>query len=108
MQSKDKAEVKGKKPISIDKPTGQKQVIDQVINKIWSQYDTDNNGYLDPDEVKQFAVATLEDMKSKHPNTKMPTDEEMVEAFKAYDKDGNGRIEKKEMEVYIKKTLGLY
>ena len=47
-------------------------------------------------------------MKSKHSNTKMPTDEEMVEAFKAYDKDGNGRIEKKEMEIYIKKTLGLY
>ena len=38
-------------------------------------------------------------MKSKHPNTKMPTDEEMVEAFKAYDKDGNGRIEKKEKSV---------
>ena len=47
-------------------------------------------------------------MKSKHPNTKMPSDAEMVEAFKAYDKDGNGWIEKKEMEIYIKKTLGLY
>ena len=47
-------------------------------------------------------------MKSKHPNTKMPTDEEMVEAFKAYDKDGDGKIQKKEMEIYIKKTLGLY
>ena len=60
------------------------------------------------DEVKLFAIATLEDMKQKHPNTKMPTDAEMVEAFKAYDKDGNGRIEKKEKEIYIKKTLGLY
>ena len=40
------------KPVAIDKPTGQKHVIDGVINKIWAQYDTDNNGYLDPDEVK--------------------------------------------------------
>ena len=40
------------KAISIDKPTGQKHVVDGVINKIWGEYDTDNNGYLDPDEVK--------------------------------------------------------
>ena len=51
MQAKD-ANSGGAKAISIDKPTGQKHVVDGVINKIWGEYDTDGNGYLDPDEVK--------------------------------------------------------
>ena len=37
MESKDASSgSKGTKAISIDKPTGQKHVVDGVINKIWS------------------------------------------------------------------------
>ena len=46
-------------------------------------------------------------MKSENPEAKIPTEAELVEELKEYDKDGNGEIDKEEMKLYVKKTLGL-
>lgn len=37
---------------------------------------------------------------------KYPSDEEMMQAFKEYDLNNNGRVEKNEMQQYIRKQLG--
>ena len=72
---------------------------------MWSKYDTDNNGYLDKEEVQQYVTASLKEIKGAD-YTPLP-DSEMEEIFKTYDKDGSGRIDKQEMCMFIRQKAGV-
>ena len=78
-------------------------VIGKCVDKIWSKYDDDNNGYLDKHETKRFVQETLADMA----NGEGFKDDDFDECFREFDKDGNGIIERNEMVQFIKKVAGL-
>ena len=77
------------------------ETVDKIIEKMWAEYDKDNNGSLDQEEVKLLTIATLK--KIKGDDFVPPTDEEMTTAFNEFDKDGNKKVEKSEMFSYLRK-----
>ncbi len=74
------------------------RVFKQAIDKIWLQFDADNNGSLDRDETKIFLQTVLGDV----PPPNNYDDSKFDQTFKAIDKNGNGRIEKNEMFMFLK------
>ena len=39
----------------------QHQIFEDLIDPVWSNYDTENKGYITQDECKEFAQQTLDD-----------------------------------------------
>ena len=82
-------------------------MVGKFVEKIWSKYDADNNGYLDKNESKKFVKDTLDTLGSVV-ESGLPFDENLFEQyFREFDKDGNGRIEFGEMAQFIKRIAGL-
>ena len=79
------------------------EIIDKIVQDIWSQYDKDNSGYLDKKESRPFVAQTLVDMGESGDFS----EEEFEGCFKEFDKDGNGQISKEEMRDFIKKVAKL-
>lgn len=42
------------------KPKTEDEVLDEVIDRIWSNYDKDGNGHLDSQEVKLYITDMIE------------------------------------------------
>lgn len=66
--------------------------VTEALDDIWANYDVDDSGGLDKDEVYQF----VKDSGGKF------TDKEFAEFFKTFDYDNSGTIEKDEMVTFIK------
>ena len=86
-------------------PPVSKEDIDTMIlanvDKLWSQYDKNENGYLEKEEALEFIRNTITDVASD-----VAQDDEAIEqAFQEFDVDGNGRIAKPEMINYIRKVM---
>ena len=62
-------------------------LVAQVVEKLWQEYDKDNSGMLDKDESRAFILSTLADMGVGNNEF---TDEEYEECFLQFDKDGSG------------------
>ena len=79
------------------------QKINDIIEMIWPQFDTNGDGVLDKGETKVLVTQLLEYIN-------MPTDftdKEFEECFSEIDLDGNGVIEKNEMNGFLKKFAGI-
>lgn len=78
------------------------QAIDRVVNELWGQYDTDNNGSLDKDETKKFVLGTLVNLEAGE-----EFDEEgFDELFEIFDEDKSGTLSKNEMTDFILQLVG--
>ena len=79
----------------------EKKAIEGVIDKIWDQYDADNSGQLEKDEIKMFLIYSLKELRSGSDFSQEAFDE----VFSKLDKDESGIIEKKEMIDFLKDHL---
>lgn len=76
-----------------------KASIQVLVDEIWCQYDVDDSGVLEKDEVKQFVKEYLPELKQGFKYS-----EDGFEAlFKEFDLDGNGSVDRFEMTEFIKK-----
>jgi Ca2+-binding EF-hand superfamily protein len=75
--------------------------LNSINNAIFGYYDTDNNGYLDPDEVKSF-VKDLADNCGKSPEESACFYKQF---FKFVDENGDGRISKEEINMIMRKII---
>ena len=86
---------------SIDAETTRK--INDIIEMIWPQFDTNGDGVLDKAETRVLVSQLLEYIN-------MPTDftdNEFEECFGEIDLDGNGVIEKEEMNGFLRNFVGV-
>jgi hypothetical protein len=74
------------------------RVFKQAIDKIWEQFDEDNNGSLDREETRTFLKTVLANV----PPPNQYDDSKFDQTFIAIDKNANGRIEKNEMFMFLK------
>lgn len=76
------------------------QIIDNMINQIWDQYDLDNSGVLDKAETRRFVKKVLFNMGEREFK-----EEEFVKLFEDFDTDGNGFITRQEMKSFLKHVI---
>ena len=75
-----------------------------MLDKIWNDYDKDEDGTLTFDEMKDFfrkTFAKIKHNRDANVDSKEPTEEELKKAFDEYDSNGNGLLEKSEMKRYV-------
>ena len=73
-------------------------VLKDAVDKIWGEFDRNNNGSLDKAETKAFLKKALKDLPP--PNEYDEAKFEMT--FRSMDKNQNGVIEKAEMATFLK------
>ena len=85
-------------------------MIQTVVDQIWADYDTNDNGYLEEEEAFAFIKKTLGELKelNKEAIDAAEDDEAMKEAFNEFDKDENGRLSKTEMVHFIRQMINKY
>lgn len=81
------------------KPLINDESIQQHIDQLFALYDKDNNGVMDPSEVKSF----LTHMFQNNPHT--ITDEEVQTFMKSVDGNRDGSIQKREFFAFYKKFV---
>ena len=77
------------------------RIINQLVNKIWKDFDTDNSGMLDKPETRRFLMVILKDL----PPPNNYVEEKFEQTYEAIDKNGDGFIEKFEMNLFIKSLV---
>ena len=77
------------------------RMITAEVDRMWDEYDTDHNGYLQRNEATVFISKMVEDMGCDYKQ------EEFDKCFDEMDQDQNGIIEKKEMTKFITALIGL-
>ena len=80
-------------------------LVEKVIQKMWSQYDKDQNGYLDLEESIAYTKATLKEIQKD--DYVEPTQDELQKNFDKYDTDHNKKIDKQEVCMYIRAKCGV-
>ena len=76
--------------------------INMIMKAIFAKYDSDNNGYLDENEVKSLLTDAFAGRNgSIDSNGKMMVDQ----FYKRVDVDGDGKISKDEIEIIIRRLL---
>ena len=78
------------------------QAYADAISKIWSEFDTDGNGYLSRNETKAFVRRAIQDVFGV--SAPEVSEEDFETCFKEIDKDGNGWIARDEMKHFLKKA----
>ena len=73
-----------------------------IIDKIWAQHDKDDSGSLEFEEMKEYIRDAFKKIVGE--GVPEPTDEEMLQSFKAYDMDGCGKVTKDDMTKYLMKA----
>jgi len=68
------------------------------LDEMWRRYDRDDNGTLDPEEVRHM----LEDILEKHQGHRNVSDEVHRLCMEQIDADGNGVVDFQEFEKYLK------
>ena len=72
-----------------------------IVDALWSQYDADNSGYLDKQEMRPLAQAALAQVGYGE-----EIDQTVCDAFFAeVDNDGNGKIDKEELMKFMKSLM---
>ena len=79
------------------------KLVTSTVNLIWAEYDTDENGWLDEEEMRQFVKDIL--IECNLITNYNESDFERV--FALFDSDGNGRITKPEMLIFIRRISNL-
>ena len=77
--------------------------INQVVDGIWDQYDTDGSGQLDNSEIKVFVEEVLKTGAAGTPFESLNFETALME----HDTDANGKISKDEMKGFIKKLFDM-
>ena len=72
------------------------------VNQIWVEYDDDENGWLDKEEMRAF----VQDMLVECGLITNYTDNDFERVFTQFDTDGDGKISKPEMLAFIKRVSG--
>ena len=73
----------------------------QVIDNLWAEYDQDNSGYLDREEMVPLAQAALAQI-----GFTQQLDAAVIDAFfQEIDNDGNGMIDKEELKRFMKSLV---
>ena len=85
-----------------EEPLHHPPTVEEIIEEIWAQFDTDKSGALSKNETRNF-VKNLLGRLSEEP--KIP-EEELNILFKDMDEDNNGTISKEEMNYFIRVTRG--
>lgn len=70
------------------------QQLRQAVDQVFSQFDKDNSGSLDANEVYNLICAA---MKHVDPNRAAPSQQEVQGFVQAVDKSGDGKIQKPEL-----------
>ena len=76
-------------------------LLKDAVEKIWSEFDVNNNGSLDQVETKAFLKKALTDI----PPPNEYDDSKFDITFRSIDKNRNGVIEKAEMVMFLKSVL---
>lgn len=80
-----------------DDEAAAKDDMEKVIDALWTEFDKDNSGYLDKDEMVPLAQAALRQVGFKE-----ELDSQVCDAFfSEVDSDGNGRIDKSELRRFM-------
>ena len=74
-----------------------------TVSQIWAEYDTDENNWLDKDEMRLF----VQDILTECSMIKNYNDRDFETVFSMFDSDGDGRISKSEMFTFIKEISNL-
>ena len=69
-----------------------------AVQQIWNEYDADNNGWLDKNEMRLFVIDILYNQKLG----KQYNEPDFEKVFQQFDTDGDGRISKIEMLNFLK------
>ena len=73
----------------------------EVVENLWKEYDADNSGYLDREEMIPPAQAALAQI-----GFNQQLDPAVIDAFFVeIDSDGNGKIDKSELQRFMKSLL---
>ena len=84
------------------------QIINDTVNDIWNEFDTDRSGSLDKAETRRFVNQCMGSMnRSGIGQDGGVSDEEFETIFAQFDKDGSGFIERDEMAIVVRKLSGL-
>ena len=89
-----------------DNPVDYEAILQQTINEIWSQYDTNGDGHLDRSEMRAFVEKTFQESGLEMDQGKI-SEEEFTKIFNKVDSDGSNTIEKDEMALLIKQLAGV-
>ena len=65
----------------------------ETVHQIWQEYDTDNNGCLDKDEMKLF----IKDILTETSHISNYNDNDFEKVFKLFDDNGDGKVSQSEM-----------
>lgn len=76
-------------------------MINAEVDRVWAEYDKDNNGYLQKDEAIVFIKAMMGNVGCEY------NQDEFDECFKEMDTDNNNYVERKEMTKFITALIGL-
>lgn len=77
------------------------EIIAKCVKEIWANYDKDNNGELDMEEMRPFVTETLEAL---DPGVGFEEDA-YKECFRTFDVDGSGKVSKNEMAAFMKNLI---
>ena len=86
---------------ALDDSTKESRIINQIVDKIWREFDKDGNGYLDRDETRLFLQSTMKDLDGEDAYDEAKFDE----TYDAIDANGDGLMEKAEMAFFIRALL---
>ena len=70
------------------------------MDKIWVEYDVNNSGVLEKEELKEFVKAFM--AKHGHPDAVDAVDAQFGMVFDMFDDNRNGKIEKAEIHKFLK------
>ena len=72
-----------------------------VVENLWNEYDQDNSGFLDREEMVPLAQAALAQI-----GFNQQLDPAVIDAFfQEIDSDGNGKIDKSELQKFMKSLI---
>ena len=86
---------------AITEASREDKIVEQIVDKIWLDFDKDNSGYLDRDETRVFLETALRDV----PGGEEYDDSKFDETYDAIDANGDGLMERDEMAYFIKALL---
>ena len=78
-------------------------MIQNIVDKIWLEFDTDNSGFLEKDETRKFLQVVLKDMDVDDSYE----DSRFEQTYAAIDANGDGVIKKEEMAYFIRMMLAI-
>ena len=76
------------------------RALDHKVDKIWANYDLDDNGFLDRDEMRSFMINMLASMNM----AENFNEESFRRLFDRFDVDGDGYVSRQEMRQFLERA----